>query len=99
MLKLSILPRQARDKHRESSNNEWRLLKQKTAARFVGSASDGEFGVAAQTLDGSSENEGGLDVDANKSWLMFDSVIACRGFTAADAVTTIEQSNLRGSVL
>ena len=72
--------------------------KAKTTATFVGSASDGEFGSAAQTLRGSSTNAGGRDVDANKSWLMFDSAIVCRGFTQEDAVTTIEQSNLRGEV-
>eukprot|EP01043_Picozoa_sp_COSAG02_P044983 COSAG02_NODE_4069_length_5831_cov_3.564778_2_plen_789_part_00 len=70
--------------------------KAKTDATFVGSASDGEVGVAGQTLQGSASLR---DVSANKSWFMFDTAIACCGSTAEDAVTTIEQSNLQGVVI
>jgi hypothetical protein len=91
-------------------------VKHATSATFVGSASDGVYGVAAQRLAPPPTAGGrgqpvaaparvrtGADCNADKSWLMFDSVIVCRGVANQSSpntavVTSIEQSNLQGLV-
>ena len=85
--------------------------KHATKASFVGSASDGTHGVAMQRLEGGRPLWGGPsppekwpepDATANKTWLMFESVIVAAGEAEIPSkgavVTSVEQTQLNGAV-